>query len=417
MTPLSATSNNKQHTLLVLTGFSPQVVTETIYAFYQQHQIQFNALKLITFSQGKIEASHHLLGNGKPEQGKLHALYQDYGLTPIPFNKQDILLIRNQDGSLLENASSSAELVQVGDFMLNTVRQLTSDPNTTLHVSLAGGRKTYAYYLGYAMSIFARQHDTLNHVFVQNEYESSAFFYPTPYPSPIYLKGRSLDAHDAKVELVTIPMIRQREGLPQRVLTGNASFEQCVEIGNSINRPVSLELNLAQRSITCSEVKLLLPPSVFAFYLMLVLEMLDENEGYQCPANDKPNRLLAIHYLQARLLMQGFEQVPDTLDQLVAFTARHQDELEMQTQELEGLSHGMKASFFSDKKNKIAKLLKEQLPHTVAEHYDIDALRAERRDSARKPAAYFGIKLPQECVRFCGPIQPQQITAELAIAD
>ena len=55
----------------------------------------------------------------------------------------------------------------------------------SLHVSIAGGRKTMGFYVGYALSLFARDQDRLSHVLVPPSLESRQdFFYPPPPPFP-----------------------------------------------------------------------------------------------------------------------------------------------------------------------------------------------------------------------------------------
>ena len=396
--PLNNNESAIRHELLVLCGYTPQVVTETLYAFYKHEGIQFDTVNVITSSGGKTQVERHLTGAGQTNM--LQKLITDYGLNPIPFSEENILLVDDGEGQLLDHAGSRQELVQVGNFMLKQVKERTETSDTILHVSLSGGRKTYSYYLGYAMSVFARSQDTLNHVFVPTEYESSEFFYPTPNSQPIFAPGKLLDAKDAEVELVTIPLIRQRGGLPKTVLNGNPSFEQCVEICNSINYPVSLEVSLSEKVLICSGVEIKLPISIFAFYLVLLEDMLENNEGYQYPSKEKPNRLLAIRYLQARLKIFGQTEFPDTLDELVAFISPRIEEFDIYQGELDGLKNGMKYSFFGDKKSRVSTLLIDKLPKTVAEHYDIDILTSNKRGDARKPVSFFGIKLPRECVVF-----------------
>lgn len=41
----------------------------------------------------------------------------------------------------------------LADFIVKEVAQLCADPNRIVHASLAGGRKTMTFYLGYAMSL------------------------------------------------------------------------------------------------------------------------------------------------------------------------------------------------------------------------------------------------------------------------
>ena len=76
--------------------------------------------------------------------------------------------------------------VAMADTMLRVLRRLTADPQCAIHASIAGGRKSMSFYMGYAMSLLARPQDRMSHVLVtQAGYEHPAFFYPTREPQPI----------------------------------------------------------------------------------------------------------------------------------------------------------------------------------------------------------------------------------------
>ena len=44
----------------------------------------------------------------------------------------------------------------IADAITALVRALTADPGSAVHASIAGGRKTMGFYLGYALSLFGR---------------------------------------------------------------------------------------------------------------------------------------------------------------------------------------------------------------------------------------------------------------------
>jgi CRISPR-associated protein (TIGR02584 family) len=50
----------------------------------------------------------------------------------------------------------------------------------SLHVSIAGGRKTMGFYAGYALSLYGRAQDRMSHVLVDEKFEKGINFY---YPS------------------------------------------------------------------------------------------------------------------------------------------------------------------------------------------------------------------------------------------
>jgi CRISPR-associated protein (TIGR02584 family) len=75
-------------------------------------------------------------------------------------------VIIGPDENPLEDIVTEADNVAVADFITEKVRAVTADPEASLHVSIAGGRKTMGFYLGYALSLFGRPQDRLSHVLV-----------------------------------------------------------------------------------------------------------------------------------------------------------------------------------------------------------------------------------------------------------
>lgn len=112
-----------------------------------------------------------LLIEGLFEQGHLAALEYEYKLSKVNFDDNHIWLIEDEDGNPLLDANTIADQTFMADFITRKVFELTSQPDTAIHASLAGGRKIMAFYLGYAMSLLGREQDTLSHVFVNDEFE------------------------------------------------------------------------------------------------------------------------------------------------------------------------------------------------------------------------------------------------------
>ncbi|MGH6893265.1 MAG: CRISPR-associated ring nuclease Csm6 [Dongiaceae bacterium] len=220
--------------LLAVTGLSPQVVTETIYALAVQTRGQTEPLvpteiHLITTDTGRDQAVNNLLSD-KP--GWFHRLCADYRLPAIDFDRDFIHVMTGAEGHPLDDIRTPADNERAADFITEKVRELTHDDNAAVHVSLAGGRKTMGFYLGYALSLFARPQDRLSHVLVSAPFESHPdFYYPTPYQCILQTRDKppiALDARDAVVSLAEIPIVSLRNGLPKGLLAGTATFNTTV---------------------------------------------------------------------------------------------------------------------------------------------------------------------------------------------
>ena len=81
----------------------------------------------------------------------------------IHFDEHSIEIIRDEDGSL-EDIRTPEQNNAAADMIVRWIRDLCADKNTELHISIAGGRKSMGFYIGYALSLFGRKQDKMSHV-------------------------------------------------------------------------------------------------------------------------------------------------------------------------------------------------------------------------------------------------------------
>ena len=258
--------------LVAVTGLSPQIVTETLYALAVRREPTFvpTEVRLITTEEGAERAKLSLL---HPESGWFHRLRADYGLPPIAFGPAHIHVLEDAVGRPLDDIRSPEDNERAADAITDVVRDLTRDDDSALHVSIAGGRKTMGFYLGYALSLYGREQDRLSHVLVNAPYESHRdFFYPTPGSVLIHTRepdSQPYDARDAKVTLADIPFVRLREGLNPELMEGAATFSAVVAAAQRALPPLALELDPANCTVTAGGESFKMMPSLFATYWML----------------------------------------------------------------------------------------------------------------------------------------------------
>lgn len=254
--------------LLCAAGLSPQVVTETLYALTVAGELRFvpTEIHLLTTAEGAERARLTLLGD---EPGWFHRLRRDYGLPAIRFTLDSLHILRAADGRLLDDIREPADNEAIADAITATVRELTADPDGAVHASIAGGRKTMGFYLGYALSLFGRPQDRLSHVLVSSPFESNPnFFYPAPVERVIFATGpdqRPLDASSATVTLAEIPFVRLRDGLQESLLRDGASFSEVVRQAQRNLAAPGLTLDAASCRVRCGETVLRLTPISFAW--------------------------------------------------------------------------------------------------------------------------------------------------------
>lgn len=292
--------------LLAVTGLSPQVVTETLYALAVRPDAGVQPfvpteIHLLTTAEGAERARLALLSD---DPGWFGRLRRDYHLPEIHFGPDTIHVLKDPQGELLPDIRSRADNDLAADFITGCVRRFTAAADCALHVSLAGGRKTMGFYLGYALSLYGRPQDRLSHVLVSEPFESSwDFFYPTPHERIITTRENKLaDCSKAEVTLAEIPFVRLREGLPQRLRRGNASFTEVVAAANRALQPPCLVIDLSTRTAIADGESLDLGQTELAVLLWLGERVRSGEAEVDWTARDAVEEFLAT----ARRVMNAF---------------------------------------------------------------------------------------------------------------
>lgn len=312
-----------RHIFVMVAGLSPQIVTETLYAAWQETPACLNhaELHLVTTQEGARRAELTLLTG---EHAQLPLLIQEYNLPEITFSPEHIHVIRSRDGEALNDIRSPQDNADAADFINHFMRHITADPATCVHVSLAGGRKTMGYYIGYALSLYGRSQDTLSHVLVSEQFESNpAFFFPTRTSRIIHTRdGTPLDTHCAEVSLARIPFVRLRDELPQDSTITQAGFSEAVSLLNAATQPVQLEISLRAPCLWCNQIEICLEPMEWLLYLWFARRRLAGEPALPAPVDGYPDKphgdafltmvksLELDHFIQPRslkVLSQGLE--------------------------------------------------------------------------------------------------------------
>lgn len=257
--------------LLAVTGLSPQIVTETLYALARARTPAWipTEIQVITTARGADNARLNLLSD---EPGWFSRLCREYDLPPIKFGENDIYVMRRLDGAPLDDIRDDADNMAAADFITEHVRALTADPQASLHVSIAGGRKTMGFFLGYALSLFGRAQDRLSHVLVSSPFEShQEFYYPSALTRVLHKGQQTFDARDAKIWLGDIPFVRLRDGLPEALLAGESRFPDSVSAAQRALASPSLVIDFAAGGarIEAGEAVVEMPPADAAFYVLI----------------------------------------------------------------------------------------------------------------------------------------------------
>lgn len=285
--------------LLAVTGLTPQVVTETLYALAVTQAEPWipTEIRLITTAEGAERARLSLLD---PKEGRFHALCRDYGLSgQIAFAPENIMVIRDAGGAPLFDIRTPEDNTLAADTLLGEVRALCADETCALHVSIAGGRKTMGFFLGYALSLFGRSQDRLSHVLVNEPFESlREFYFPPAEPRVLHTAtGRPIHTADAQVMLAEIPFVRLRDGLPRDALAHAAPFASLVSTAQMAVDPPTLRFDFQQMQVWCGNQAVTLPPALFAWYAWLAecRVACRGDDGFVRHSDESPDRYLAIY--------------------------------------------------------------------------------------------------------------------------
>lgn len=340
--------------LLAVTGLSPQIVTETLYALAVKQTPAFvpTEIHLITTGKGAEHARLNLLSDAI---GWFQRLRRDWDLPTIAFTPQHIHTIPGSNGAPLEDIRDGSDNTRAADYITARVAELTRDSQAVLHVSIAGGRKTMGYYLGYALSLFGREQDRLSHVLVSAPYENHReFYYPTPYEHAIHVneggKEIAYDCRYARIELADIPFVRLRQGLPQELLDGEARFSAAVAAAHCAAPQPELRLDVSAQQVHAGGERVRLTPKEFALLLWLAQRRWEGRGPITCTkVVSKEN---AAEYLATCRIAFG--------------------EHSAETERLEkGLRLGMDSTWFSPAKTRINTALIQALGRSNAAPYQI----------------------------------------------
>lgn len=381
-----------RHILLATTGESPQVVTETLYAIHEEGLTWPDEIRLITTTVGKARARKGLL-----DEGHLARLCDEIG-KPLPlFDETHIEVVPGADGTEVDDARSLEDHEALGDFIMTRVRDLTvtdeqGKPVQTVHASLAGGRKTMTFYLGYAMSLFGRREDTLSHVLISRGFEGNpGFWFPTAAPEHRYLQdrqGEKMDASKATVTLASIPFIRHRQELPAHLRKkpqdeADFKFNQLVQLINLGEQPenISIHIDLINAKIVISErigsIKIEINPSKLdlAFYSMMARATLENQSDLTRPQKNKPSKGLTRVYLDELLPICGLTPSDSTgqdLDNLENWNKSDSDKIgfvsPFKNSTFSSLRSGIKDTWFDQRRNSLQTIFEEKLPRSVCKH-------------------------------------------------
>ncbi len=256
--------------LLAVTGMSPAILTETLWALAQEKPaIIPDEVIIITTTQGAEDLQRQLLTPRKDWGGRhvWEALRSTLlGRTAntdsrLQLAKPRLIELPDRRTGVrtpADDLRTAADNAAAADFILEEVRRLTENPDTRVMASIAGGRKTMGALLYAAMSLLARDTDRLTHVLVNAPFDICRDFFFPRQPVKSLTAGfgkevRRVATKDARIELADIPFVPLRNGFAE-LGEKPGSFRMLVERYSSAmkaetKRPVRVSFDLLGKTL------------------------------------------------------------------------------------------------------------------------------------------------------------------------
>ncbi|NRT58058.1 CRISPR-associated ring nuclease Csm6 [Sphaerotilus uruguayifluvii] len=297
--------------LVCVSGMTPAIVTETLYALVKDQDFVPDEIHVITTLEGRNRIRESLLA---PQTGHFHAFLSDHlPGRQIRFDDSTLHLIGQDEhgqGEALADIQTDEDNRQAANTIYRVLRQLKAAPEwtTRLHASVAGGRKSMSFYMGQAFSLVATSEDRLSHVLVNAPFENvGEFFYPTPEPREftIELRGpdnkptgekKTVSSADARVQLAELSAIKlgsMLKDLPPKALE---DFDFAIRLAQATLEAPPVQLDFATEQVELLGCTIKMAPQEFMVLGLYALARLHERDlpgGAAFRAEDLDERLLS----------------------------------------------------------------------------------------------------------------------------
>lgn len=368
--------------LLAVSGLSPQVITETIYALHMQGRAP-DVIRILTTREGKSAIHANLLS---PTDGHYYRLLKDYGIPveSIDFSVRHLHVPTDQFGTEYDDIAGEEENERFLTLCMEHAFEATRDPDTEVYFSIAGGRKTMGACLAVAAQCYARPQDRIFHVLVTPEFESNRdFYYPPQFSVPLVLTDHKTrtpytkETRYAQVTLIPLPFFSIRDRLTDNHLK-QADTPASLMLSLVREKRGELIIDLKGRKITWKGRELDMMPARLAIYVFFAfLKKEADCHGRACPGCES----CAV-------------TVKSVLDSNIAelyrkHLAPYRDHDGMSDSGIQGLT----AENFNSYRNKINRDMENAFGPTEARHLQISS-------HGKRPGVRYGIPLESERIRI-----------------
>ncbi len=264
--------------LIAVSGLTPQVVSETFFCLCVQKKIPLHEIYIVTTIEGKKNIKEYYFNNrvtGKKEgpfnlRQEISDMCKLYKITPPAFSETSkYIIIADEETLQMPDVRTDNENRLFPNLISNFIRKKSRDNNTALYCSLSGGRKTMSAYMGFALSIYARENDKLYHVLADDKFEKTGKFYP-----------HKKDNGDSLV-LSEVPFLRLRNILADKIDIEHKSYGDMIDFSQQQIEKMSADImfiDTKEHKITVNNKSFKMPAIQLAVYLYIISKKLEPDD-------------------------------------------------------------------------------------------------------------------------------------------
>jgi len=275
--------------LLAVTGMSPAVLTETIWALARENPpVIPDRVVVITTTEGSQRLQKALFAsqpqfNGQRPFDSLREQLEKLGQDVSGRLRYEERILRrwnerHHEYELLPDIRDRSDNEAAADFIIEQVRSFAEADDTQIVATIAGGRKTMGALLYACMTVLGREHDRLTHVLVNEPYETGltdGFLFPDQPTQELATRdGKTVLARHACVELANVPFVPLRNLFERDLVKRRGTFTALInacrkEVAEQLRREVRLVVLRSRPQIEVNDVPVKLSAKQHLFMLLL----------------------------------------------------------------------------------------------------------------------------------------------------
>jgi CRISPR-associated protein (TIGR02584 family) len=246
--------------LLTVTGMSPAILTETVWALAQENPpVVPDRVVVLTTTAGKAQIEEELFTlqphfDNQCGWDCLREKLRERGHDvkgPLRFDpsSDDVRLFhrwqeKSHRKTALSDIRTAAENDAVADYILEVLRTFVEDADSAVIASIAGGRKTMGTLLYACMTLIGRETDRLTHVLVSEPFDDPRlkprFYFPDQPHKALKIEEKTVYASEARIDLADVPFVPLQNLFQKQFVKKPCSFTRLVQSCRSDMRRIAI---------------------------------------------------------------------------------------------------------------------------------------------------------------------------------